>query len=69
MCELCRLFVAMSKFQLTYFNVRGLAETTRFLFAAAKQDYEDKRFPIAFGTPGDFSTLQRPEFDKAKETG
>jgi glutathione S-transferase len=62
----------MSTYKLTYFNVRGLAETTRIMFAAAKQDYQDFRFSITAdmkdGKP-DFSTLKRPEFDAAKAAG
>jgi len=59
----------MSSYKLTYFAGRGVAETSRFLFAAGKQDYEDFRFPISFGTPGDFSTMGRKEFDEAKAKG
>lgn len=57
------------KMKLTYFDIRGLAETTRLLFAAAKADYEDYRFPLTFDTPGDFSTMKREEFDAAKKAG
>jgi glutathione S-transferase len=57
------------RFKLTYFDIRGLAEVTRLLFAAAKVEYEDTRFPLTFGTPGDFSTIVRKEFDAAKEAG
>jgi len=59
----------MSTYKLQYFDARGVAETCRFLFAIAKQPYEDARFTFTFGTPGDFSTIQRPEFDAAKESG
>jgi len=59
----------MPTYKLTYFHARGVAETIRFVFAAAKQDYEDFRFPISFGTPGDFSTIIRKEFDDAKANG
>ena len=62
----------MPTYKLTYFNVRGLAETSRFMFAAAKQDYEDFRFNFSIdmkdGKP-DFSTRKRPEFDAAKAAG
>jgi len=58
-----------SKMKLSYFDIRGLAEVTRLLFAGSKVDYEDKRYPLAFGTPGDFSTIQREEFDAAKAAG
>ena len=33
----------MPKYKLTYFNMRGRAEVTRFLFALAEQPYEDVR--------------------------
>jgi len=55
--------------KLMYFDIRGLAETTRLLFAASKKEYEDKRYPLIFGTPGDFSTIKREEFDAAKAAG
>lgn len=57
------------KMKLYYFDIRGLAEVMRLLFAASKTDYEDFRFPISMTTPGDFSTVVREEFDKAKEAG
>jgi len=41
----------------------------RFIFAVAKQEYEDVRFSFKMGTPGDFSTVVRPEFDAAKASG
>jgi len=60
------------KYHLQYFDVRGLAETARFMFAAAKQEYVDARFSISLdfkdGKP-DFSTIKRPEFDAAKASG
>jgi len=59
----------MPTYKLQYFDIRGLAETARFLFAVAKVPYEDARFSLTFGTPGDFSTIQRPEFDAAKAAG
>jgi hypothetical protein len=31
--------------KLTYFNGRGLAETSRLIFAAAGVDFEDNRYP------------------------
>lgn len=33
----------MSSYKLIYFNGKGRAETARFMFAVAKQEYEDKR--------------------------
>jgi len=47
---------------LRYFDGRGVAETARLLFVIAGEKYEDMRYPISFGTPGDFSTLKRDEF-------
>jgi glutathione S-transferase len=34
----------MVEYKLHYFNMRGLAELIRFVFAAADQKYEDFRF-------------------------
>lgn len=59
----------MPTYKLTYLDIRGLAETARFLFAIAKVPYEDVRLSLNFGTPGDFSTITRPEFDAAKAAG
>jgi glutathione S-transferase len=59
----------MSSFKLSYFDGRGVAETVRYCFAVSKTEYEDFRYAITFGTPGDFSTMQRPEFDAAKTDG
>lgn len=33
----------MPTYKLTYFDIRGLAENARIIFAAAKQPYEDVR--------------------------
>ena len=53
---------------LTYFNGRGLAETSRILFAAAGVDFEDCRYPI---TVLDWATykMEREEFDQDKANG
>ncbi|CAE7455353.1 GST1 [Symbiodinium natans] len=59
----------MPSYKLTYFDIRGLAENARIFFAVAKQPYEDVRLTLAFGTPGDFSTIKRPEFDEMKAKG
>jgi len=56
-------------YTLRYFDGRGVAETARILFAVAGQPFEDRRYPISFGTPGDFSTLKREEFDADKAAG
>ena len=55
--------------RLRYFDCRGLAETTRYLLAIGGVEYDDDRFPFTFGTPGDFTTVKRPEFDSAQESG
>eukprot|EP00416_Gambierdiscus_australes_P015438 CAMPEP_0171069778 /NCGR_PEP_ID=MMETSP0766_2-20121228/9355_1 /TAXON_ID=439317 /ORGANISM="Gambierdiscus australes, Strain CAWD 149" /LENGTH=226 /DNA_ID=CAMNT_0011526193 /DNA_START=99 /DNA_END=779 /DNA_ORIENTATION=+ len=59
----------MPSYKLTYFDVRGVAEVARWLFKVAKVNFEDVRYSISFGTPGDFSTIIRPEFDEAKASG
>ena len=58
-----------SRLKLSYFDARGVAETTRYMLAVTKTPYEDFRYGFTFGTPGDFSTVQRPEFDAAKAAG
>lgn len=55
--------------KLQYFDARGVSETIRLMLAVAKVEYEDARYPFTFGTPGDFSTISRPEFDAAKAAG
>lgn len=61
--------MASDKMKLSYFDIRGLAEVTRILFAAAKVEYEDCRYPISMTIPGDFSTVVRAEFDEQKAKG
>ena len=61
--------LAMPTYKLTYFDIRGLAENARIFFAVAQQPYEDVRLSLTFGTPGDFSTIKRPEFDEMKAKG
>jgi len=61
--------MSTSPYKLTYFDIRGLAENARIILAAAKQEYEDCRLSFSFGTPGDFSTIKRPEFDEMKAKG
>lgn len=56
-------------FKLRYFDAKGAAETIRLVFAAAGKDYEDMRYPISFGTPGDFSTIVRKEFEADRDAG
>mmetsp|Transcript_13479 Transcript_13479/g.44979 ORF Transcript_13479/g.44979 Transcript_13479/m.44979 type:complete len:226 (-) Transcript_13479:74-751(-) len=55
--------------KLVYFDAKGVVEKTRYMLAAAGAEYEDFRYEIAFGTPGDYSTLQRPKFDADKAAG
>lgn len=54
--------------KLTYFNGRGLAETSRIIFAAAEVDFEDNRYPL---TVIDWATfkMERKEFDEDKASG
>lgn len=51
--------------KLVYFNVRGLAETSRMLFALGNVDYEDFRYPLEVV---DMTThkMVKDEFDKDK---
>ena len=56
-------------YTLTYFDARGLAEVTRYLFAITETPYQDKRLPLHFKVPGDFSTIVKEEFDTAKNKG
>jgi len=57
------------KFKVTYFAAYGRVETARILLALSGQEFEDFRYPISFGTPGDFSTIHRPEFDADQAAG
>ena len=52
-----------TQYKLTYFNTRALAETSRYLFALAHQEYEDSRLPST--PPG---TTNRPAFDAIAES-
>ena len=65
----CDAKTVMPSYKLTYFDIRGLAENARIIFAAAKVPYEDVRLSFSFGVPGDFSTIKRPEFDDMKAKG
>jgi len=60
---------AEGQYRLRYFDGKGVVETARMLFAIAGIDYEDKRYSVTFGTPGDFTTISRPEFDADKAAG
>jgi len=54
--------------KLTYFNVRGLAETSRILLAIGGEEYEDFRYPLDII---DMSTheMTKVEFDSDKSEG
>jgi glutathione S-transferase len=54
--------------KLVYFNVRGLAETSRMILAVAKEDYEDFRYPLEVVDMGTH-TMIKDEFDKDKSDG
>ena len=52
--------------KLTYFNVRGLAETSRILLAIGGEEYEDYRYPLEII---DMKThkMNKPEFENDKK--
>ena len=54
--------------KLTYFNGKGIAETSRILLSVADVDYQDFRYPL---TINDWKTYNftRDEFDKDKADG
>ena len=54
--------------KLTYFNGRGLAETTRIILAVAGQEYEDFRYPLNIIDWSVFN-MTRVEFDNDKKAG
>ena len=54
--------------KLTYFNIRGLAETSRILLAIMGQEYEDFRYPLNIIDLASFN-MEKPEFDAAKQDG
>ena len=54
--------------KLTYFNGKGMAETSRILLAAADVDYEDFRYPLKINSWATYD-FTRDEFDKDKEDG
>ena len=59
--------------KLTYFNVRGLAETTRMLFAinnqnGEREEYEDFRYPLEVIDMSTFN-MKKEEFDNDKKEG
>jgi len=54
----------MVKYRLTYFDIRGLAETSRILFFLAGEEYYDHRYPIKIG-----ETFEKPEYDHDRDEG
>ena len=61
--QLYRYYAAKTtQYKLSYFDARALAETSRYLFALAHQEYEDHRYPNA--PPGQ----PRPGYDEVKDS-
>eukprot|EP01126_Amoeba_proteus_P023840 TRINITY_DN2396_c0_g2_i1.p1 TRINITY_DN2396_c0_g2~~TRINITY_DN2396_c0_g2_i1.p1 ORF type:complete len:231 (+),score=56.60 TRINITY_DN2396_c0_g2_i1:3-695(+) len=56
--------MAEQTYKLTYFDGRGLAETSRYLLSIGGVKWEDNRLPIQMGPP-----VTRPEFDALKASG
>ncbi len=54
--------------KLTYFNVRGLAETSRILLAIGGEEYEDFRYPLEVIDMSKHE-MKKEEFDKDKADG
>lgn len=54
--------------KLTYFNVRGLAETSRILLALGEEEYEDFRYPLEVIDMSKYE-MKKDEFDKDKADG
>ena len=54
--------------KLVYFNLRGLAETSRLLFAINHQEYEDFRYNFSVKDLSKFD-FEKPEFDNDKSNG
>ena len=54
---------ALPRLKLLYFDARGLAETTRYMLAWAHVPYEDVRYPLRFGTPGDVANAFVPTLE------
>ena len=54
--------------KLTYFNGRGLAETSRILLAISGEEYEDFRYPLEII---DLAThnMKKEEFEQDKKDG
>eukprot|EP00929_Paragymnodinium_shiwhaense_P001337 TRINITY_DN101562_c0_g1_i1.p2 TRINITY_DN101562_c0_g1~~TRINITY_DN101562_c0_g1_i1.p2 ORF type:complete len:275 (-),score=72.39 TRINITY_DN101562_c0_g1_i1:361-1185(-) len=56
-------------FKVVYFEAYGRVETSRMMLAMVGESFDDFRYPISFGTPGDFSTIKRDEFDADQNAG
>ena len=54
--------------KLVYFNGRGLAETTRLLFAISKIEYTDYRYPIEIIDWKNYN-MKKEEFENDKKAG
>ena len=54
--------------KLTYFNIRGLAETSRILFAIGGEEYEDFRYPLEIIDMSKYE-MKKEDFDKDKSEG
>tara|TARA_Y100000590_G_scaffold331988_1_gene377411 strand:+ start:8921 stop:9574 length:654 start_codon:yes stop_codon:yes gene_type:complete len=54
--------------KLCYFNVRGLAETSRLLFAIGEEEYQDFRYPLEVINMKTYE-MKKDEFEKDKQEG
>lgn len=60
--------LAISHVELTYFDGRGLAETSRLLLTVAGVPFQDTRYPLKV-LDWSTHTFERKEFDLAKNSG
>ena len=56
----------MAELQLTYFNARGLAETSRLILAYVGENYQDLRYPLSIDKTKS-PMYVKPEFDLDKK--
>ena len=56
------------KYKLTYFDVKGLAETTRLIFAITGEEYEDFRYKLEVIDINKYQ-FKKDQFDKDKANG
>tara|TARA_B100001094_G_C18193182_1_gene808717 strand:+ start:466 stop:1116 length:651 start_codon:yes stop_codon:yes gene_type:complete len=54
--------------KLTYFDIRGLAETSRILFAIGDEDYTDYRYPLEIIDMATYN-MKKVEFESDKKDG